>query len=116
MIENSKLKEKMLHELQKFALYFIFLAFFFSALTAYQRLILGEYSISYLHYGYGLIEALILSKIILIGEGLGLGEKYGSKPLIIPTLYKTIIFSFLVMIFSIAEHFITGFMRGVDPT
>jgi hypothetical protein len=78
----------------------------------YRRLILGEYSISYFHYGYGIFQALILAKLILIGESLRLGEKYENHPLIIPTLYKTVVFSFFVLLFSMFEHFVEGFIHG----
>lgn len=108
------IKQKIKNELFLMMIYFLFLSFFFCSLTAYERLILGEYSISYLHYGYGLLQALILSKIILIGESLGLGEKFKDRPLIIPTLYKAIIFSLFTLFFMVLEHFITGFLRDIS--
>lgn len=114
--KESKLKQKILFEMHLFMIYSLFLALFFTSLTMYKRLILGEYSISYFHYGSGLIQALILSKIILIGESLQLGEKLSDKPLIIPTLYKTVLFSILVLIFTIIEHFVIGYFHGIGFT
>jgi hypothetical protein len=111
--KKQKIKQKITDEFYRFLIYFSFLAIFFCSLTTYRRLILGEYSINYLHYGYGLLHALIISKIILIGESLKLGGKFENKPLIIPTLYKTIIFSVLVLIFTVLEHFVTGFFEGI---
>lgn len=111
---EMNLKQKIVHEIQRFLTYALFLTLFFCSLTTYQRLILGEYSISYFHYGYGVLEALILSKIILLGEALGLGRKLEAKPLSIVTLYKTTLFSFLVLIFTVIEHFIFGFLHGKD--
>lgn len=113
-MKKEMVKQKIVNELFLMSIYFTFLSLFFCALTTYQRLILDEYSISYLHYGYGLIQALILSKIILIGKSLRLGERFIDKPLIIPTLYKAFIFSILALFFIILEHFITGYFEGIS--
>jgi hypothetical protein len=112
-MNKEMIKQKMKHEMYRMLIYFAFLSLFFCSLTAYERIILGEYSISYLHYGYGLLQALILSKIILIGESLRLGERFEDRPLMIPTLYKTIIFSIFTFLFLIIEHFVTGFFHGI---
>lgn len=105
-------KEKIYHELYLFALYASFIATFFCILTTYRGLILNE-PFGYFHYTSAIIQALILSKIILVGESLKLGEKLGKRslPLIIPTLYKTLIFCCFVLIFTIIEHFIFGFLK-----
>jgi len=38
------------------------------------------------------LEALVLAKVILIGDVLRLGRRFEDKPLIVPTLYKTVVF------------------------
>ncbi len=111
---GKNFKQKIVHELYLFFIYAAFLTLFFCSLSTYRRLILGEYSISYLHYGYGLVQGLVLSKIILIGEVLKLGEKYAHKSLIIPTLYKTVIFTFFALAFIVLEHFVTGYIHGLN--
>ena len=73
-----------------------------------------EYHVGYFTYGYGLIEALVLAKVIVVGERLQLGERFADWPLIFPTLYKAILFGLFVLAFSILEHFITGFIDGQD--
>jgi hypothetical protein len=107
-----KTASKIKVELYRFLIYASFLSLIFCALSTYKRLILGEYSISYLHYGYGLIQGLILAKIIVIGEMFRLGERFATKPLIIPTLYKTLIFTIFVFFFALFEHFFTGYLKG----
>lgn len=42
-----------------------------------------------------------------------LGERFVDKSLIIPTLYKTVIFTFLVLVFRILAHFVFGFLKGI---
>lgn len=112
-MKKESIKQKIENEMYLLLIYFSFLSLFFCSLTTYHRLILGQYSISYLHYGYGILQALILSKIILIGQSLRLGERFMDKPLIIPTLFKAVIYSIFTFFFIICEHFVTGFLRGI---
>lgn len=103
----------MRHELLVFLGYFLFLAFFISVFTLYRQLILDEYALSPFKYGYGIIEALILAKVIMIGQMFGLGQKlFQDRSLIIPTLYKTALFSVFVLFFSLLEHFVVGYFAG----
>ena len=112
---GTTIKHKIIHEMRLFLLYSLFLILFFCSLTTYQRLLLGEYSIGYIHYSYSVIQALVLAKIIVLGENFRIGEKWEDKPLIFPTLYKTVCFSFLTLIFTVLEAFVMGFFRGTDP-
>ena len=110
--ESDGFKARFTREMKRYFLYVLFLTIFFCAFSTYKRLILGMYAIDYIHYGYSFFESLILAKIILLGQMFGLGERFHDKPLIYPTLYKTIVFSFFVMIFSVLERFVTGFIKG----
>jgi hypothetical protein len=86
-------KAKLAHELVEYWINFLYLVFFFGTFTWYRRLVLAEYHISYLHYGAAVIEALILAKVILIGDALRLERRLEERPLIIPTLYNAVVFS-----------------------
>jgi hypothetical protein len=94
----------------------LYLALLFGVFTWYRRLILAEYGISYLHYGASVIEALVLAKIIMIGDVLGLGRRLEEKPLILPTLYNAFTFGLWVVAFSVLEHAAVGFLRGEGLT
>lgn len=105
-------KERVLRELVKYWINFVYLAFVFGLFAWYRRLILAEYDIKYLKYGVAIIEALILAKVILIGDMLGLGREFKNKPLIYPTLYNSIVFCLFVGLFAIIEHSVAGWVRG----
>lgn len=104
-------KQKVIHESRMYLIYTIFLVLFLSAFATYRRLLLREYDISYIPYGYSLIEALILAKIILLGQVLKIGNKFNDKPLAITSLYKSFVFSLFVLVFMVLEKFVTGFLR-----
>jgi hypothetical protein len=48
----------------------------------------------------------------MIGGFLRLGRRLESKPLIIPTLYKSVVFCVFVAIFKVIEHGIRGAFTG----
>jgi hypothetical protein len=109
-------KARIAHELGEYAVNVVYLAFFFGAFTWYRRLVLAEYGISYLHYGVAVVEALILAKVIMIGDILGLARKLEEKPLMVPTLYNALVFSLWVIVFSLIEHMVVGLVRGEGLT
>ena len=102
------LKNKALHEAKKFFWIFIYLWLCFGLFVLYKTLILAEQHIDYTSYGLAFVKALVLGKIILIGESLHLGERHKDKPLIYPTLYKSVVFFVLLVMFSILEQVVRG--------
>lgn len=110
--QHAGWKQKIVHEVTQYWIIFIYLAVFFGVFNNYRRLVLEEYEISYLHYGIGLIEAAVLAKVILIGDAMHLGRKHEDRPLIVPTLYKTIFFSLLAAGFKALEELLRGLLHG----
>jgi quinol-cytochrome oxidoreductase complex cytochrome b subunit len=110
--EKTSKKQKILHELRQLVAIFLYLALFFMVLRTYTHLILLERQISYVAYGLTLLKALALAKIILTGETIRLGQRFHDKPLIIQTLYATVVFSALALAFEIVEHVILGQVHG----
>ena len=53
-----------------------------------------------------------MAKIILTGETLRLGERFHDKPLIVSTLYATLLFSALALVFEVIEHLVLGWIHG----
>jgi hypothetical protein len=113
--ENPKkatLKQKATHELREFAMISSYLAFFFCAVATYSLLLLDQFHVSYFTYGTALINALVIAKVILIGEYAHLGKKQESKPLFQSALYKASLFSLLVFAFHIVEEAIKRRWHG----
>jgi hypothetical protein len=108
---SSSLKEKAREEFRKFWAIAIYLDLMFSAFLTYRRLTLSEYGVGYFHYGAGLVEALILAKVILIGQALKLGKRFENQSLIVPVLVKTLLFGAFVAVFSVIEHVIEGLVH-----
>ena len=105
-------KKFILHETFEYFLNFTFLAVFLVAFTWYRRLILANYHIQYDNYWMPLIYAAILAKVIMLGDAIHLGEKFRGKPLAVITLYQTVVFSLLVIPFSLVEHVVEAKIHG----
>jgi hypothetical protein len=110
--KEKSMFSRFIAEMRKFALVALYLFFFFGAFNNYRRLILREYDLDYFQYGVSLIEALVLGKVILLGEVFHLGDRFRGRPLIVPTLYRTFTFSLLVLAFAILEHLVKGLIHG----
>ncbi len=110
--KKSATKQKLIHELAEYSFNAAYLALFFGGFIMYKRLILAEFQIGYEDYGIVLIKALILAKVIMLGDILRLGRKLEDRPLIFPTLYKGVVFSVWVAVFGIFEHVLKGLLHG----
>ena len=110
------LKQKVVHEMVDYSFNFVYLAFFLVAFTWYRRLILAEYAIPYANYFLPLIEAAVLAKVIMVGDMMRLGRGLERTPLLVPTLYRTVVFSVLVGVFSVLEHTIGALIHGKGLT
>lgn len=109
----QNVKKKIIHEARLFFIYTLFLFILFSIFNTYERLLIQNYDVdSQIKYGYGLVEAIILAKVILIGQAMELGKKYHDHALIVPIIYKTIIFSLLLFALAVIEHIVLGLWSG----
>jgi hypothetical protein len=112
--KRSGVKGKVVHEVKELLVIFLYLALFFCAFTTYRKLVMKEMGISYFHYGFALIKAVVLAKVILLGRCVRFANVFDDRPLIVPTLYKVILFSFFVLAFEVLEHVIGALLHGKD--
>ena len=113
MEPNAKaaLKERAIEEFKTFWVIAIYLWLFLGSFTIYRRLIVAETGAAYLHYGIAVIEALVVAKVVLIGRMFGFSGRFEDKPLIVPVLYKSILFGLLVLLFGVVEHLVEGWVH-----
>ena len=109
------LKQRAKDELVDLLWIFLYLAFFFCALSAYGTTLLRRYEIDYLNYSLALINALIVAKVILLGEMAHVGTRLESRPLYQSVLYKSFVFTLLVFAFHLVEEFIKRLIHHGPP-
>ena len=100
------LKERAAHEFKQYAIISAYLAVLFSAVAAYTMLLNRHNDVedASLTIGFALINALVLGKVILIGEMMGLGKRAEGQPLYQSILIKSVLFGVLIFAFHIVEE------------
>jgi hypothetical protein len=109
---HPTMKQKISHELVEWLWIFAYLAFFFCVFATYKLVILNQLHIAYFAYGTAAINALVLSKVILIGEYFGVGKKQEQRSVLLSATYKALVFAVLVAITHFLEEGIRGALRG----
>ena len=106
------IKKKVIHETREMLLIFLYLALFFCSFTTYRGLVSDEFGISAFNYGFALVKALVLAKVILLGQHVRFARIFDDRPLIFPALYKVVVFSVFTLAFEVLEHVVGGFIHG----
>jgi len=113
--EHSKasvLKQKAIHELVEAVEISLYLAFFFCAIVTYRLILLHDFRDASVSYGFAVINALVVAKVILIGEASHFGRKYEVRSLLLSSVYKALVFGLLVFGFHIVEEAIKRLLHG----
>jgi len=109
--KHHHLKEKVQSEMKEYAFIAGYFALFFLALTTYRKLILAEYGIGYFAYGWSLIQAAILGKVVLIGHALHLGHRFEDRPLLFAMVWKSVVYSLFAALLIGLEHVLEALLH-----
>lgn len=109
---GSSLKQKALHELRELVILSVYLAFFFCALATYRMLLLREFHVVSWPFVFALINALVVAKVIMIGEYAKVGNRHEARPLFLSVMWKAFHFGLLVFAFHIVEEVIKHLVHG----
>jgi len=104
-------KEKFFAEFIEYWINVAYLAVYFAIFVSYKRLVLAGYDIVYTEYGFGVINALILGKVVSVGGMMRLGRWVENKPLIVSTISKSVVFTIWLAIFNAIELMIRGLIK-----
>lgn len=110
--QTKSLKERALEEFKAYWVITFYLWLFLGSFTVYRRLILAETGVPYLHYGIALIEAMVIAKVVLIGRVFGFSRRFDHMPLIVPVIYKSLVFALLVLLFGVLEKTLDGLFHS----
>ena len=110
--EKRDWKKIIFQEMIEYWINVFYLTLVFAAFTQYRRFLLAAHDITYTNYWVAVIEALILAKVIMIGGVVRLGRGLEHKSLIYPTLYKTVVFTLFVGVFTALEYAAKGLWAG----
>jgi hypothetical protein len=108
----ASLKTRLYDELKRFLMMFAYLWLVFLVFLLHEWIVLADQHIGFRFYGLAAINALVLSKIMLIAEGLGFAKRFENRPLIVPIIYKSVLFSLLLVTAYFLEEIIVGQFHG----
>jgi hypothetical protein len=108
---KKSFKQRLFHEFTEYWINFTYMAIFFSAVVLYRRLVLAQHGILLEDYFAGVLKALVIAKVVMIGAFLRISRKFEDQPLLIPSIYKAVLFTIWVMIFDFIEIFILAFIH-----
>jgi hypothetical protein len=113
-VDKHNVKARIIHEVKRFLL---IAAYFWVLLTLFvlqERIILSRENIAqnFTPFGFAIVNALILGKVVLIAQDLHFARHLDDRPLIFPTLYKSGAFGVLCVCFYVAEETLVGLWHG----
>lgn len=108
---HRDLKTRLGHELKEYWMITIYLIIWFGSFTTYRKLVLEEFNLGAIDYGMMLVKSMVLGKVVLIGRAMHLGKRFESRPLAVPVLAKTVIFTAFAALFSACEELVKALIH-----
>lgn len=109
---KRKVKEFAYLQLKEFLIVFLYLWVIFALFALHKAIILSQENIEYKALGFAVINALALAKVMVVAKELNLADKFKDKPLIYPTLLKSLVFALLLMVVKVLEEVIVRVYHG----
>lgn len=109
---KPNLKERAVHQLREFLAMFIYLWVLLTLFIINQSAVLAREHHNYQAHFFAFVNALILAKVLLIGEDLHLGNRFRDKPLLYSIFYKCFVFTIFFICVHILERVIVGVWSG----
>ena len=108
--------ERLTTELREFAVIAAYLYICFTALLYLKSAILQAQGIAFAPFGLAAVKALICAKFVSVGHALHLGERFKNKPLIWPTLHKSLVFLALLFVLNVIEEVVVRLIHHQSMT
>jgi hypothetical protein len=108
---RKSLKERAVGELEKFVVIAVYLFILLGVFSLHRQLLQGR-GISLWQQGFAIVNALVLAKIVLIGDALNLGKSVEGRPLAWSVLRKSLILAVLLVAFHIFEEAARAWLHG----
>lgn len=109
---SGQLKQRFTAGAKKFIAIFLYLYVVLGLLNLHEYVVLKQHNLAFAHFGWALINALVMAKVMLIAEELHFGRRWEDRPLIYPVLAKSLIFAVVLIAFHVAEDILTGLWHG----
>src|SRR6202047_1592558 len=106
------LKQRAFDEEIKFLTIAFYLWVMCGVFALHESVVSEKDHINYHFYGFAIVNALVLGKVVLIAEGFHFADWFKGRPLIYPILCKAVAFSALLLVFDVVEEVLVGIFKG----
>ncbi|MCP8939403.1 hypothetical protein NK718_12835 [Alsobacter sp. SYSU M60028] len=106
------LKERARHEAIRFTILFLYLWAMFLLFELHQYVVLSTYDIPFESWGLGLVNALVLAKVMVVAENIRFDSPVRSHPLVVQIVLKSIAFAILFIVVDTLEKVLVGTIHG----
>ena len=96
----------LLHEFRQILPPTIFFFIGFNLILFTKRLILEDYLIQFTGFFLATVSALVIGKVVLVAEMMPLLRRFDGEPLAKPVLFKTVVYTLLVLVARLLEAFV----------
>jgi hypothetical protein len=90
----------------------VYLFVVFGVLAVHEEVVAAKNHLEYHFYGFAIINALILGKVMLVADDFHFANRFRNSPLVYPILFKSIAFTILLLVLDIVEEVGVGVFKG----
>jgi hypothetical protein len=90
---------------------FVYLWLLLGLFSIHKSIVLNGQNLLY-HQGFAVINAVLLAKVMLMAEMFHVADNLKNKPLIYPIMFKSAIYSIILVSFYIIEETLIGMWHG----
>jgi hypothetical protein len=109
---KAGIKQRLFDEVISFLAIALYLWVVFGVFALHEWVVSAKDHIDYHFYGFALVNALVLGKVMLVAEDLHFADWFKDRPLIYPILFKAVAFSSLFLVFDVVEEVLVGVFKG----
>jgi len=107
----NQFKDRGITEAKRFFWIFLYLWILLGLFALHKSIVLNEPHPFY-HQGFAVINAFVLAKIMLIAEVFHVADNLKHKPLIYPIVYKSAVFSLILLSCHVLEETLSAAWHG----
>ncbi|MGJ7512181.1 hypothetical protein [Variovorax sp. GT1P44] len=104
-------KQRVIDELLEIAVLTAYLFITIAAVNLMKAAVLRDHGIDLGYWGVAIVKALLLAKFVMVGKALKVGEHNPESPLIWPTLRKAFSFAALLIVLTVIEEVVVGWIH-----
>jgi hypothetical protein len=113
--QMNRIKAKGIAEGRKLLWMFAYLWLLLGLFSVHKSVVLNEPNLIY-HQGFAFLNAFLLAKVMLTAEMFHIADNFRHKPLIYPIMFKSAVFSAILISFYIIEEMLIGMWHGKPAT